>query len=104
MIFFDDVLVYSRTLGEYLDCLRTVLSVLQAHQLYAKSSKCIFNVKEIYYLGHLISNQGVRADPSKLDSMDQWPIPHTIKSLRGFLGLTDYHRKFIRGYGVTQLP
>jgi hypothetical protein len=51
-------------------------------------SKCKFGVDEIDYLGHFISDQGVRTDPSKLKVMSKWPIPTTIKFLRGFLGLT----------------
>jgi hypothetical protein len=84
--------------------LETVLGVLKTNCLYAKASKCRFGVSEIDYLGHLISSQGVRADPSKLDSMLQWPLPHSIKSLQGFLGLTGYYRKFIRGYRVIVAP
>ena len=61
-----------------------VLQILQDHQLYAKMSKCRFGVDEIDYLGHFISDQGVRTDPSKLEAMSKWPIPTTIKSLRGF--------------------
>ena len=100
LVFFDDILVFSKTWVDHLNHLRIVLAVLQSKLL----SKCIFGVLEIEYLGHLISNNGVRVDPSKLDSMLQWPTPVNIKSLRGFLCLTGYYQKFIRGYGVIAAP
>jgi hypothetical protein len=104
LVFFDDILVYSKSLEEHLSHLDTVLGVLKTNCLYAKASKCRFGVLEIDYLGHLISSQGVRADPFKLDSMLQWPLLYSIKSLQGFLGLTGYYQKFIRGYGVIAAP
>jgi hypothetical protein len=104
LVFFGDILVYSRALDDHLGHLRTVLEVLQTQQLYAKESKCRFVVDEINYLRHLISTHGVRTDPSKLDAMVSWPIPTSIKSLRGFLGLTGYYIKFIRVYGVIAAP
>jgi hypothetical protein len=104
VFFFYNILVYSNCLSDHLKHLRQVLEVLQSHQLYAKESKCQFGVEEVDYLGHLISNNGMRADPSKLDSMIQWPIPTNIKSLGGFLGLTRYYRKFIRTYGSIATP
>lgn len=100
LVFFDDILVYSRNLTDHLAHLRQVLTVLQDHQLYAKESKCRFGVSEIDYLGHLISNHGVRADPSKLEAMIQWPLPPNLKALRGFLGLIGYYQKFIRNYSI----
>jgi len=104
LVFFDNILVYSRSLEDHLAHLHSVLLILKTNLLYAKSSKCRFGVSEIDYLGHLISAQGVRADPSKLEAMLQWSVPTTIKSLRGFLGLTGYYRKFIRGYGIIAAP
>jgi hypothetical protein len=67
-------------------------------------SKCTFGVFEIEYLGHFISRKGVRADPSKLEAMVTWPIPQSIRALRGFLGLTGYYQKFIRHYGSLAAP
>lgn len=61
-------------------------------------------VPEIDYLSHIIYVEGVWADPTKLEAISQWVLPTTIKSLRGFLGLTGYYRKFIRSYGIIAAP
>jgi hypothetical protein len=100
LVFFDDILVYSRDMKDHIVHLREVLETLKQHQFYAKQSKCRFGVAEIDYLGHLISQEGVKADPMKIESMVKWSILSTIKSLRGFLRLTGHYRKFIRSYGM----
>jgi hypothetical protein len=104
LVFFDDILVYSRSWEDHLLHLREVLQVLVQHSLFAKLSKCRFAEYEIEYLGHLISHQGVRADPSKLEAMVTWPPPRSVKSLLGFLGLTSCYRKFIRNYSLLAAP
>lgn len=104
LVFFDDILIYSTTLEEHQHHLTVVLNILKNHQLFAKKSKCSFGCQEIEYLGHLISKKGVRADPKKIESMLNWPFPSTLKSLRGFLSLTGYYRKFIKGYGFIAAP
>ncbi|XP_041011286.1 uncharacterized protein LOC121255061 [Juglans microcarpa x Juglans regia] len=94
--------VYNKDLETHLTHLATILGVLKQNQLYAKKSKCHFACQEIEYLGHLISKEGVKANPRKLEAMINWPVPKTLKALRGFLGLTGYYRKFIQHYDFTQ--
>lgn len=104
LVFFDDILVYSRTMEDHLQHLRLTLEVLRTNQLYAKQSKCKFECLEVDYLGHLISAEGVRAEPQKLKAMLDWPQPKSLKALRGFLGLTGYYRKFVQNYGSIAAP
>ena len=104
LVFFDDILVYSRAMAEHLVHLGVVFEILGAHQLVAKKSKCVFGAGQMEYLGHVISKEGVTTDPLKVTAISQWPIPKTIKQLRGFLGLTGYYRKFVKGYGSICRP
>jgi hypothetical protein len=104
LVFFDDILIYSKSWEDHLQHVDKVLQLLKEQQLYAKPSKCIFGVKEVEYLGHIVSHEGVKVDPNKIKAMMDWLIPKTLKSLRGFLGLTGYYRKFVRNYGRIAAP
>ena len=88
LVFFDDILIFSKSWVEHLKHLEMVFETLLQNQLYAKKSKCSFSKAQLEYLGHLI-----------FECMKQWPLPNSLKSLRGFLGLTDYYRRFIKDYG-----
>lgn len=104
LVFFDDILIYSPTWSEHLKHLTAALSILRSHHLFVKKSKCAFGQASLEYLGHIISDKGVLADPIKLESMLKWLRPNSLKALRGFLGLTGYYRRFIKDYGKISLP
>jgi len=104
LVFFDDILIYSPSLDEHLDHLRTTLHILDQHKLFANLNKCSFGLTELEYLGHIIFAKGVRVDPNKIDAMINWPIPNSITAVRGFLGLTGYYRRFIQNYAAISSP
>jgi hypothetical protein len=104
LVFFDDILVYSRNWGEHLRHVREVLDILRQNQLKVKMSKCLWGESRVEYLGHIISAKGVEADPSKIKNMVDWPIPTNQRELRGFLGLTGYYRRFVANYGKIAAP
>eukprot|EP00731_Ephydatia_muelleri_P009263 Em0004g1601a len=104
LIYIDDIIVFSATFPQHLERLQTVLEHLAAAGLRLKPSKCHFAQNQICYLGHIVSQQGVQADPEKLRAVLMYPAPHNIKELRHFLGLANYYRRFIEGYSAIAEP
>jgi predicted aspartyl protease len=84
LVFFDDILIYSKNWESHLQHLEEVLSLLSANTLVANKKKCYFGQKSVEYLGHLITEEGVSVDPSKVVSVHQWPQLKNVKGVRGF--------------------
>jgi hypothetical protein len=104
LVFFDDILIYSSSWTEHLQHVKQVFQLLWDNNLVLMKSKCSFGKSAVTYLGHIVFAQGVAMDPSKVDVVESWPIPRTIRALRSFLGLIGYYRKFIAGYGSVAAP
>lgn len=104
LVFFDDILIYSRSYTEHLQHLRCVLEVLQSNDLRVKRSKCSFAETSVAYLGHTISASGVAMDQAKVQAGSDWPQPKSARGLRGFLGLAGYYRHFIHNFGSIAEP
>ncbi|WVZ97191.1 hypothetical protein U9M48_042744 [Paspalum notatum var. saurae] len=104
VVFIDDILVYSKNEEEHEEHLRTVLTRLREHQLYAKFSKCASWLREVSFLGHILSEKGVAVDPSKVEDVLNWKQPETVTEIRSFLGLAGYYRRFIKDFSKTAKP
>ncbi|RHN78855.1 putative nucleotidyltransferase, Ribonuclease H [Medicago truncatula] len=104
VVFIDDILIYSKTEEEHAEHLKIVLQVLKEKKLYAKLSKCEFWLKEVSFLGHVISGDGIAVDPSKVEAVSQWETPKSVTEIRSFLGLAGYYRRFIEGFSKLALP
>nr|ABA96448.2 retrotransposon protein, putative, unclassified, expressed [Oryza sativa Japonica Group]BAG99806.1 unnamed protein product [Oryza sativa Japonica Group] len=104
LVFFDDILIYSKDFSSHLDHIRQVLQLLKEHQWRVKISKCSFAQQQLSYLGHIIGVHGVSTDPSKIQDVLDWAVPVSVKKLRGFLGLAGYYRKFVKNFGIISKP
>jgi hypothetical protein len=104
VVFIDDILVFSKTEEEHAEHLRLVLQKLREHKLYAKRSKCEFWLKEVSFLGHVVSNGGISVDPSKVRDVLNWKPPTNVSEIRSFLGLARYYRRFIEGFSKLAKP
>jgi hypothetical protein len=104
VVFIDDILIYSKNEEEHEEHLRLVLQKLREHELYAKFSKCEFWLKEVSFLGHVITNGGIAVDPSKVSDVLKWEAPRMVSEIRSFLGLAGYYRRFIKGFSKIVKP
>ncbi|KAI3677796.1 hypothetical protein L6452_37066 [Arctium lappa] len=104
IVFIDDILIYSRSKEDHETHLRTILELLKREKLYAKFSKCEFWLKEVQFLGHVVSKEGIKVDPAKIEAIKGWEVPKTPSELRSFLGLAGYYRKFIQDFSRIVTP
>ncbi|GJU97613.1 transposon ty3-G gag-pol polyprotein [Tanacetum coccineum] len=104
LVFYDDILIYSKSIDEHVEHVREVLGILKANHLFVKASKCCFGVTQVNYLGHVINSDGVSVEAAKVEVVLSWPVPTNAKGVRGFLGLAGYYRKFIKGFGSIVAP
>ncbi|GJU29316.1 peroxidase 64 [Tanacetum coccineum] len=100
LVFFDDILVYSHDMEQHMNHLEQALALLHDHRFFAKLSKCCFGQTQVVFLGHVITAAGVHVEQEKISAIQSWPVPTSVKEVRGFLGLTGYYRRFVRNYGM----
>ena len=104
LIYLDDLLIYSQTFEEHMEKLEMIFNKLRKFGLKLKPSKCSFLKKSLVYLGHEVSEEGVRVDPKKIDVIKTWPVPKTIKDVRKFLGFAGFYRRFIKNFSIIASP
>jgi hypothetical protein len=104
MVFINDILVYSRSEEAHEEHLCLVLQKLRDHKLYAKLSKCEFWLKQVAFLGHVISKGGISVDPSNVQDVLSWKAPTSVSDIQSFLRLAGYYRRFIEGFSKISKP
>ncbi|KAL0556760.1 hypothetical protein IC582_005276 [Cucumis melo] len=104
IMFINDILIYSKTEAEHEEHLRLVLETLRANKLYAKFSKCEFWLKQVSFLGHVVSKAGVSVDPAKIEAVTNWPQPLTVTEVRSFLVLAGYYQRFVENFPHIATP
>ena len=104
LIYLDDIIIFSKEYGEHLRRLSLVFEALQRAGLKLKPKKCLLTRHEVVYLGHIVSSQGIRTDPTKIQKVQEWPTPCNLTEVRSFLGLCSYYRKFIAGFAHIAEP
>jgi hypothetical protein len=103
-VFIDDILIWSKTAEEHLQHIDAVLQRLRDNALSVKLKKCKFFCREVEYLGHMISSDGVRTCKSLTDKVLNWPVPKNVKDVQRFLGLAQYYSRFVHHYAAIASP
>jgi hypothetical protein len=104
VVYIDDILISSGSLEEHVEHLRKVFQRLKENKLYVKLKKCKFGVTEVDFLGHRITQEGLKMDDHKVKAILDWELPKLVLALRFFLGLASYYRKFIKNFAKMAAP
>ncbi|MBW0492477.1 hypothetical protein O181_032192 [Austropuccinia psidii MF-1] len=98
VVYLDYIIVFSKSEEEHVTHVSTVLSGLRANNLFAKASKCPFNVSSVEYLGYGVYSEGLKMDQAKVQQILNWPFIRNLKALQSFLGLANFYHRFIKNY------
>lgn len=104
IVYLDDILIFSKSKEEHLEHLNLVLRTLQKENLLINLKKCSFMKEDLVYLGFVVSKEGLKMDPEKVQAIQNWPTPRSIFEVRSFHGLASFYRKFIRGFSQVCAP
>ena len=104
LIYLDDVIIFSQTFDKHLERIRLVLDRIAEAGLKLKPRMCHLFAKEVTFLGHKLSSHGVLPNPDNVQKLLDWPVPRTVTEVRGFLGLGNYYRRFVRNFSQTAQP
>lgn len=104
LVYLDDIIIYSTSLQEHIESIKKVFDRLRRHNLKIQLDKCEFLKHEVKFLGHTVTQDGVRPNNDKIKAILNYPLPTTEKQIKSFLGLLGYYRKFINNFAKLTKP
>jgi hypothetical protein len=104
VVYFDDILIYNKSLDEHIEHLRVVFGALRETRLFANLEKCTFCTDWVAFLGYVVTPQGIEVDEAKIEAIKSWPIPVTLTQLRSFLCLVGFYWRFVRDFSTIAPP
>jgi hypothetical protein len=104
VVYFDDILIYSKNLHDHVSHLHSVLDVLRKEKLYANLKKCTFCTDKLVFLGFVVSAKGIEVDEEKVKAIQEWPTPSSVSNVRSFHGLASFYRRFVKDFSTVAAP
>ncbi|KAK1551529.1 hypothetical protein QYE76_017215, partial [Lolium multiflorum] len=104
VVYFDDILIYSKNLEDHVQHVREVLCILRHEKLFANLPKCHFAQNKLVFLGFVVSANGIEVDSSKIEAIHNWPTPTNVGQVRSFHGLAGFYRRFVKDFSTIACP
>ena len=104
VVYFDDILIYSKSFNEHLDHIHQVLAVLRAEKLYGNIAKCTFCTDRVVFLGFVVTADGIHVDEEKIQAIKDWPVPKNVSQVRSFHRLAGFYRRFVKDFSTIAAP
>lgn len=104
VVYFDDILIYSKTREEHLRQLEQGLCALRENKLYMNLKKCTFRTNKLLFLGYAVGEDGIQVDEEKTQAIRDRPMPKNVSNVRSFLGLATFYGRFVQDFNTITAP
>jgi hypothetical protein len=104
VVYFDDILIYSKSIDEHIDHLRVVFNALRDAHLFGNIEKCTFCTDRVSFLRYVATPQGIEVDHAKVEAIHGWPTPKNLSQVQRFFGLEGFYRRFVKDFSTIAAP